>query len=417
MEQKMTPQDIYNQATKYYAGMVNYEKTLFALYLEENKAYDKSQEFVLGQFDCYFQASLLLLAISDNKLKAEEVNFIKGITKFADVFRDRDLADFTNCDEIGITKITRACKKELKVIPEMIMMAVALDVDNDELPNYISTIFGYICQISYRLMGMDGDIQEIEFDKFTSIMDNAIKYCDSKSVKVLSIDDAKRQKEALLDARVIDKVKLSELTGIASSEFSEMKKEVEKALIYIEIECEEGRGSGSGFIISPNGYAITCAHVVNGAKKIFARVRPFGSKGMSFYCPANVVEMLETEDMALIKLDARGLPYLKLLPEDNMAEAGDEIALFGYPLGEEVADSRFLLNHSITKGTVASVQVKNGLETTLIDLLAVQGNSGGPIIMAKTGEVVGILLGAFVRGASPLVYMRPIKYVWQRFTK
>ncbi len=134
---------------------------------------------------------------------------------------------------------------------------------------------------------------------------------------------------------------------------------------------------GTGFIISPDGYVLTNRHVVHGATKILVRLpdhREF---------EAELVGEDEPSDIALLKLDATGLPTLKMGDSDEL-KIGEWVMAIGSPLSFE---------HSVTKGIVSakgrSMRGQQYVPYIQTDVPINRGNSGGPLINMK-GEAVGI---------------------------
>ncbi len=140
----------------------------------------------------------------------------------------------------------------------------------------------------------------------------------------------------------------------------------------------QAQGVGSGFIISPDGYILTNAHVVSGAGEVTVRLadakREFKAK---------VIGADERTDVALIKVDASGLPVASLGKSSNL-EPGQWVAAIGSPFG---------FANTITAGIVSATQRALPAETYVpfiqTDVAVNPGNSGGPLINLA-GEVVGI---------------------------
>lgn len=403
---------------KAYQEVVEFEKEMYEEYAKRNPKYKHSLDYVLGEFDCFYQSVFLLTAIADTSFSREEIGVIKALTDYADVFNDKDIQVFANLNEATFKEIVERCKQHVFNVPELIKIVIELDKGEDTVPNRISSLLIHITN-SFLVFatiddaGREGFQAEISF--FNTSLQKVFEYAELHGVKVLCEEEVEIELERRRDAGSLNSAAVTANDVITISEMEELKAHAEKTVVYIEAYSSEGSGSGSGFIISPDGYAVTAAHVVRGAEEIRVRIRPNGNNGPSIFAAAKVVVALKHADMALIKIDAVGLSYLSMLEESKDAEPGEPIYLIGYPLGAMVSDNRNVLNYTMTQGNVSAKQHKNGYDLTLIDILAVQGNSGGPIISAKTGQVVGILLGAFVAGSAPVVYMRPIKYVWQRF--
>src|SRR5690242_3646325 len=144
------------------------------------------------------------------------------------------------------------------------------------------------------------------------------------------------------------------------------------------------QGSGSGFIVSPDGYILTNNHVVAGADKVTVRLydkREFTAK---------VVGTDPNTDVAVIKIDARGLPTLAFGNSDS-TRVGEWALAVGNPLGEAFA-------FTVTAGIIsAKGRLLAGLQQTRYsiqdfiqtDAAINPGNSGGPLVNIR-GQVVGI---------------------------
>jgi serine protease Do len=140
-----------------------------------------------------------------------------------------------------------------------------------------------------------------------------------------------------------------------------------------------GTSMGSGFIISPDGYVLTNHHVVDGADEVTVKL----SDRRSF--KAKVVGSDEAYDVALLKIDAAGLPSLRL-GDSNTLKPGQWVVAIGSPFG---------LDHSVTAGVVSATSRMNPfanqqyVQFIQTDVAINQGNSGGPLLNTR-GEVVGI---------------------------
>lgn len=141
----------------------------------------------------------------------------------------------------------------------------------------------------------------------------------------------------------------------------------------------QGVSVGTGFLISQDGYLLTNAHVVNGASKI--------TIGLSDRreLTAKVVGADPRSDVALLKVEATGLPYLRLA-DSSTVKAGQWVVAIGSPFG---------LDQSVTAGIVSAVgrntQFAGNQYVPFIqtDVAINRGNSGGPLLNTS-GQVVGI---------------------------
>ncbi len=185
------------------------------------------------------------------------------------------------------------------------------------------------------------------------------------------------------------------------------------AIVRIETEY----GISTAFVVTPDGYAITCAHSVTQKDNLcnFAREKRTAIMPSSEKFPFSIIQLCPDLDMALIKIDSPNpLPYLKLADQEREILFGEELALFGYPFG-----SKHIMRFS---GSIASWEERgkageNGY-IHYIDGDAKPGYSGGPIIAKTDGCVIGILRGALGESEQALRnYMKPIKYFWKEFLK
>jgi len=137
------------------------------------------------------------------------------------------------------------------------------------------------------------------------------------------------------------------------------------------------RGEGSGFIVDPNGYILTNHHLVPGSGRI--RVRLADRREL----PARLVGSDPSTDLALLKLEARGLPTVRLGDSDRM-RVGDWVCAIGNPLD---------FDHTVTVGVVSSLgrKIWNQSFDAYIqtDAAINPGNSGGPLVN-RQGEAIGI---------------------------
>ncbi|NMM13383.1 MAG: DegQ family serine endoprotease [Rhodoferax sp.] len=138
---------------------------------------------------------------------------------------------------------------------------------------------------------------------------------------------------------------------------------------------EQPRGVGSGFILSADGLVMTNAHVVDGADEVLVTLtdkREFKAK---------IIGADKRSDIALVKIDATGLPAVKV-GDVSRLKVGEWVMAIGSPFG---------LDNTVTAGIVSAKQRDTGdyLPFIQTDVAINPGNSGGPLINMR-GEVVGI---------------------------
>lgn len=138
---------------------------------------------------------------------------------------------------------------------------------------------------------------------------------------------------------------------------------------------EVRRGMGSGFLTTPDGYILTNAHVVDNADEVYVRLtdnREFTAK---------IIGSDQRTDIAILKIDGKNLPCLKLGRSADI-RAGEWVVAIGSP---------FALDNTVTAGIISAKARETGDYLPLIqtDVAVNPGNSGGPLLNLK-GEVIGI---------------------------
>ena len=145
---------------------------------------------------------------------------------------------------------------------------------------------------------------------------------------------------------------------------------------------------GSGVILSSDGYIVTNAHVVQGARRIRVRLPGLEGPGPDDTKPhgpvtAKVVGLDRQSDLAVLKIEGTNLPAMQLANSDELKQ-GQVVFAFGSPQG---------LENSVTMGVISATarQVSDENPTTYIqtDAPINPGNSGGPLVDVD-GHVVGI---------------------------
>jgi serine protease Do len=145
-----------------------------------------------------------------------------------------------------------------------------------------------------------------------------------------------------------------------------------------------GIASGSGFIVSPDGYVLTNAHVVDGATQVTVRLldrREFA---------ARVVGTDPTTDVAVIKVEASGLTPAPL-GDSDASRVGEWVLAVGNPLGENLT---FTVTQGIISAKGRALDLPNRSTGSIQDFIQTDaainpGNSGGPLVNVR-GEVIGI---------------------------
>lgn len=153
------------------------------------------------------------------------------------------------------------------------------------------------------------------------------------------------------------------------------------SVVSIQVSSESGSGAGTGFVITDDGYIVTCHHVIDGATDIAVTF----SDSTSY--PATLVGSDADNDIAVLKIDATGLKPV-VLGDSSQLQVGDTVTTIGNALGT--------LANTTTTGVVSAldraIEMSDGSVINVLqtDCTVNSGNSGGPLFNAY-GEVIGIV--------------------------
>lgn len=152
---------------------------------------------------------------------------------------------------------------------------------------------------------------------------------------------------------------------------------------------------GTGFIVRADGWIATNLHVVVGGPRVKVTLRDARE--------LDVVEVLAASpdhDLALLRVEAHGLPALTLGDSDAM-RPGDPVVAIGNPMGLEATVSNGLVS--------ARRNVDHGVEVLQVSAPIAPGSSGGPLFNER-GEVIGIAT-ALLEGGQNLAFGVPVRYL------
>ncbi len=221
-------------------------------------------------------------------------------------------------------------------------------------------------------------------------IDNHLKLVKSKSNVVVSIDEIipsnllgtpempekTRQSES---AQPINEITLSSVLcfsdGYSYDDYS-------KAMGLLVLDG--GKAEATGFLISSNGYVLTCEHCTQSERIVF--VKDDNKKEYN----ASVVYRNHSADIAILKIDADGMPYLQITDSMKPLKVGAEVIILGYPTGTGISH-----NVSAFEGKVSNRENKPGAHTYQTDAIATHGSSGGAFISKQDGLVYGLLAGGY----------------------
>ena len=153
---------------------------------------------------------------------------------------------------------------------------------------------------------------------------------------------------------------------------AELAERVAKSVVVVTHTGRDGKqaGLGTGFIISPDGLIATNLHVIGEARPILVRL----NDGKEY--PVTAVHATERKmDLAVVRIEAKGLPALDLGDSDALKQ-GEDVVAIGNPLG---------LKHSVVSGIVSGRREIDGMPMIQLAIPIEAGNSGGPLLPASMG--------------------------------
>ena len=190
------------------------------------------------------------------------------------------------------------------------------------------------------------------------------------------------------------KISTQEIVKVGIKEKQIVKKPKEKIAVSTDIDTSLITiGSGSGFYINRQGYALTNNHVISICKQTVVII---DGKETLF----RVIATDKTNDIAVIKTDFRPSNFIKINPDG--AKLGESVIAVGYPLAGRLSDSV-----KITKGIVSSLTgINNNIGQIQIDAALQPGNSGGPVLNED-----GTLVGMASAGLNKLLMAKEARYI------
>ena len=208
--------------------------------------------------------------------------------------------------------------------------------------------------------------------------------------------------------------------NIAADETQRVRSMV-RSVVRVLAATGEGIKTGTGFFVGNHGELVTNAHVVAGAYDVGVFVTSPDGKSAKLH-KAHPVRMDVENDLFLVQVDGNDLP--SSLPLSR--EAGqvlDDVVAIGFPgsLDVAISDSSKVVNNytdsadvlenlvpNITKGAVTKVTDQRITHDAKIS----KGNSGGPLVNAHTGEVIGVNVAGIVDSMSTFYLAVPVKQVY-----
>ena len=182
----------------------------------------------------------------------------------------------------------------------------------------------------------------------------------------------------------------------AEAPIESLAEHARKSIVVISSADREGEesGVGTGFVVRGDGVIATNFHVIGQHRGFTIRF----ANGKEF-TPTSILARDETRDLALVKIDAEGLPVLPL-GESSKLKPGQSLFAVGNPLGMEF---------SVSRGVMAATRDVEGIDMVQLAMPIEPGSSGSPV-MDMDGKVCGIIAiksGAAMGFAVPVDRLKP----------
>lgn len=172
----------------------------------------------------------------------------------------------------------------------------------------------------------------------------------------------------------------------------------------LQVKNKTGDGTGTGFVVTPQGHLLTAYHVVQGAKQVTFRL-----DGTEKELDAEVVGLDEQADLAVLRLPlGSDYPWVPLSEAGYTPAIGQDIGVLGYPLGQQFGEEI-----TFTDGVVSSLRS----ESWMIQISApvTHGSSGGPVFRKSDLRVIGAVHGGSKETGAQINFASNIQLVYLRF--
>jgi len=182
------------------------------------------------------------------------------------------------------------------------------------------------------------------------------------------------------------------------------------ALLYVQFPDTTQMWTGTGFCVSRDGMMLTNRHVVvndRGERPLRIAIQFSGSREI---LPGRLVRVAPDADVAVLQVESAGpFPVVRGLAPDSAVQAGDPIALIGFPLGTDLPMGG-TEEAPVARATLATGTVSRVLGDSLLQLDAFSGTgaSGSPIL-DRNGWVIGIEYGGAREAGGRIIFGLPIR--------
>ena len=403
----------------------------------------------LEQFDILLQYSLLMGALGEGKIAPQELVLINKITRYGDIVKF--LSDVTKQNLAWEDLLSNPAATVLeflkpfgnKVINNAMDVAnILIDViqrvnDGQYLFNFISL---KCLVIATTLVQIDNiAVQEEVKAVLDSQLFILLTYiANTSGVKVPSAEEIsefekslenknnntscepgdivkkKPVKEDNKDEILVQKQKNKDF-AVKKDNNPDYKINYETKELGVALICvqkKEGLSTGSGFIISDDGYLFTCHHVVDGASNDQVKIYLSDEDDHKKEYGVEIVYKDPDNDRAVLKIINKNnelFHYYDLEDNFKQVKSGDDVAIFGYLLGLMLNDSIEELMPTLTKGYIGSKNRIQGKPCYYLDIRSAPGHSGAPVFRLADKKVIGYLCGSWGLEDNRIVFIRPLE--------
>ncbi len=433
-EQEITK--IAHKAKEKYDKLTSLMDEIFTHVPEEarKKHYNNDSSYYKGEFHITIQLLLLGLANIDKRVDENEVTLLRFLAD--NQISLEDYIDFTvkkedpknefkydlfymGNQEKRWEMVEYFNNKFSDLLNRFFLTFALVDLSNEN--KYYKKFINELSDIAYTMLLIDNKVEDSTTREAEQYIQTHFVECYEKACKTLSegystttpprIGNDPASQPKLLREVFEQYHNLTRRNNSVLVNYVNNPATLENALVYIETDTS----TGTGFIISEDGVCITCEHVIDNAKNIFARITLENGQKEIHRC--RLLYKSKENDFALIKLETINQFYFETEGDFSSLELGHEIAIFGYPFGAGLSDNVMELAPTLTKGYISSKQIKEGCEFYFLDAQARPGNSGGPVFDGVTGKVIGYLCGSYGDQSNRIVFMRSLKFYTDNLIK
>ena len=410
--------EIKAKALSAYDDAINLLEQVFQA---QKKYFDSKYDPQAGlvRFDVLLQYSMMQVALFDNQLDVEELRLISQLAKYANFcdylvakgYKNVSWDNLLRCNPQELKKIIQQYASDMVSLnQEFVFIFSNIDVaakENDLLKQFTDDILFVLHSVAVS----DERYAEDEVYKADCLIFSAIEAIYQCIQKAEGNVASASENVGNIPVHKTYSIKKSAI-NLVDNPYKVSYVGKEKAVAYIETD----QGSGSGFMITPNGLCFTCYHVAGNAKKI--RVRLGESLEERKFFNARMVYGCEEEDFAIIQLDNCQNNYFFDLEEDYKSiKTGDDVAIYGFPYGSGLNEDVMDLEPSLTKGYIASKNKIMGKKCYYLDIFSAPGNSGGPAFSLKDNKVIGYLCGSFGSDRANIIFIRSLEYFFENIVR